>query len=344
MVMFNLLWFFVPLIFLLGIVTSYTDIRQGKIFNKHLLWALGILVAVYITILIGPWSLGENYFFNLGINLVIAFAVGFLFWHLGLWSAADSKLFTVYAVLIPLAVYSRTYYSLFPSLTLLINSFVPFFVGFSLKAFFTASIGRRKKFFSNVRLKDVFTLVMLIFVMMWIPSLIFQIFHVKLIFIINLAIMFVLAFILKKLFDENLIYVMVGLTVVRIIFDYAYVSTFGFLKQFSYLSILIIAIFVLINSSSQFFVKKVNIKKIRPGMILAGKVYDGKKEVKLEHPAEGLTMKDVRKILRLYKNKKIGDNVNIYQTIPFAPFMFAGALLTIVLRGDFLVSLIKLLT
>jgi len=340
----SLLWFFVPLIFLLGIVTSYTDIRYGKIFNKHLLWALGILIVIYIVILIGPWSLGEDYFFNFGMNLVIAFAIGFLFWHLGLWSAADSKLFTVYAALVPLIVYSRTYYSLFPSLTLLINSFVPFFVGFSLKAFFTASINRKRKFFSNVRLKDVLALVMLIFVMMWIPSLVFKIFHTRLIFIISLAIMFGLAFVLKKLFEENLVFVMIGLTIVRIIFDYAYVSTFGFLKQFSYLSILIVVIYVLINSGSQFFVKKINIKKIRPGMILAGKVYDGKKEIKLEHPAEGLTMKDVRKILRLYKNKKVGDSVNIYQTIPFAPFMFAGALLTIVLRGDFLISLVKLLT
>ena len=101
---------------------------------------------------------------------------------------------------------------------------------------------------------------------------------------------------------------------------------------------------MLINSSSQFFVKKIWINNIRPGMILAGKVYDGEKELKLEHPAEGLTIKDVKKIMRLYKNKKIGDEVNIYQTIPFAPFIFAGALLTIVLRGDFLISLIKLLT
>ena len=192
-------------------------------------------------------------------------------------------------------------------------------------------------------IKDVLNVVMIIFVMIWIPSLVFKIFHVRLIFVVSLAIMFGLAFVLKKLFDEKLIYVLGGLTVVRIIFDYAYVSTFGFLKQFSYISILIIVIFVLINSSSEFFSKKVNIKKLRPGMILAGKVYDGKKEVKLEHPAEGLTMKDVRKILRLYKNEKIGDNVNICQTIPFAPFMFAGALLTIVLRGDFLISLIKLI-
>jgi len=343
MVSFNLLWFFLPLIFLFGIVTSYTDIRKGKIFNKHLLLALGILVAIYVAILIGPWSLGKNYFFNLAINFIIALAVGFLFWHLGLWSAADSKLFAVYSALIPLMIYSSTYYSLFPSLTLLINSFVPFFVGFSLKAFFTASISRRRKFFSNVSLKDVLNLIMIIFVMMWVPSLIFQIFHIRLIFIVSLAIMFGLAFILKKLFDKNLIFVMVGLTIVRIIFDYAYISTFDFLKQFSYLSVLLLIIFVLISSSSQFFVKNINIKNIRPGMILSGKVYDGKNEIKLEHPAEGLTINDMKILLKLYKNKKIGDNISIYQTIPFAPFMFAGALLTIVLRGDFLISLIKLL-
>ena len=342
MVISNLLWFFLPLIFLVGIVTSYTDIRQGKIFNKHLLLALGILVTIYITILVGPWSLGEKYFSNLIINFAIAFVVGFLFWHLGLWSAADSKLFAVYALLIPLTIYSKTYYALFPSLTLLINSFVPFFIGFSLKSFLMAPLNQRKKFFSNIKLNDVLTLIMIIFVMMWIPALVLRIFNIRLIFILSLAIMFGFAFILKKLFDEKLIFVMTGFTILRIIFDYAYVSTWNFLTQFSYLTILLLIIFVLINSTSQFFVKKISIKKIRPGMILAGKVYDGKKEVWLDHPAEGLTAKDVKTLLKLYKNKKIGDEVDIYQTIAFAPFMFAGALLTIILRGDFLASLIKL--
>ncbi len=99
---------------------------------------------------------------------------------------------------------------------------------------------------------------------------------------------------------------------------------------------------------SKAFVSEIGILKIKKGMILAGPVYQKvgskKKVVDLEHPAEGLTEKDVKTLLKLYRGKKIDAKLKVHQTLPFAPFMFGGAILTILLRGNFISSLVSLFT
>ena len=58
------------------------------------------------------------------------------------------------------------------------------------------------------------------------------------------------------------------------------------------------------------------------------------KDVLFNIDAEGLTQKQVDQI------KNIGfEHITIYETMPFAPFMFFGALLTIIAKGNFLILL-----
>jgi len=89
------------------VVCSYTDIKYGKIKNNCILIGLAWVLIVYI--LLGIYSffyLGQmeniSYFGKMLLNGFITLILGYLLWHFRLWTAADAKLFTLYALLIPL--------------------------------------------------------------------------------------------------------------------------------------------------------------------------------------------------------------------------------------------------
>jgi Flp pilus assembly protein protease CpaA len=126
---------FLSIIFLIGLIISYQDFRYGKIKNKwivygfilglggyFLFWFLFIYNLVQITI---PLS---SYFLRVVINSGISLLVGFFIWRLNLWSAGDAKLFALFAFLLPLEFYRRSYLPYFPSFVLLLNIFIPILI------------------------------------------------------------------------------------------------------------------------------------------------------------------------------------------------------------------------
>lgn len=111
------------LIFLLGIFSSLSDIGEGKVPNRLLLFFF--LVAFPFRIF--QIFLEKEFLFFL--NFFFSILIGFLLWYWGIWGAADGKLFILYSFLIPLKFYPPFYF--FPSLILLRNLFFPIFL-FSL--------------------------------------------------------------------------------------------------------------------------------------------------------------------------------------------------------------------
>jgi len=122
--MFFLSLLFGSIIIFIGGVTSYEDIRYGKIKNK---WILSGLIGGILIFLLGI-SLGiiDNwaYIQKVIINTFIALVVGYLMWQYKLWAAGDAKLFALYAFLVPLNYYSNWYLEYFPSFVLLVNTFL----------------------------------------------------------------------------------------------------------------------------------------------------------------------------------------------------------------------------
>lgn len=142
-----------PMLFFIGLVTSYEDIRQGRIRNKWILlglgWGLGIFSLLiiwyfiaapvsefyYFKILARPLdSPAPVYTFNLAflqaslLNFFSALIVGFLLWRFNSWAAGDAKLFLVYSLLIPIFHYQPVAWPIFPSFALLINIFSVFLI------------------------------------------------------------------------------------------------------------------------------------------------------------------------------------------------------------------------
>ena len=141
---------FLPLLFFISFVISYEDVKYGKVRNKWILlgifWGLAVLfffliwyfIATPIThfyyfdILKLPpgsaapvFTVSLNYLGKVILNVAIALAIAFLMWRFKAWAAGDAKLFVVYALLVPLKYYWKSYLPYFPSFVLLINIFIP---------------------------------------------------------------------------------------------------------------------------------------------------------------------------------------------------------------------------
>ena len=73
-------------------------------------------------------SIRTGYFNELILSVFFALFAGFIMWYVGLWTAGDAKLFVAYTAIVPLSVYNYGYIKYFPSMTILINTFVHVFI------------------------------------------------------------------------------------------------------------------------------------------------------------------------------------------------------------------------
>lgn len=143
----NLLY--LPVLFFIGIITSYEDNKWGKIRNKWtffgLSWGLGVLVLFFLWNLVAE-PVSNFFYFNFlnkfldleffifqvdysfiwqsFLNIFIAILVSFLMWKFNAWTAGDAKLFMTYSALIPISYYWKSYLPFFPAFALMVNIFV----------------------------------------------------------------------------------------------------------------------------------------------------------------------------------------------------------------------------
>lgn len=131
-------YLFLPVLFLIGLVTSYQDFKEGKIKNKWIvlgmIWGLGIYILLLFWAILAPYLsqifsqqftvVLPSYILKVFINSAIALIFGYLLWYFNLWSAGDAKLFFVFSLLLPLKYYWKSALPYFPSFALLINIFI----------------------------------------------------------------------------------------------------------------------------------------------------------------------------------------------------------------------------
>ncbi|MCK5083141.1 MAG: prepilin peptidase [Candidatus Omnitrophica bacterium] len=113
------MYIFYPIIIGLGFFTSYTDIKSGKIRNKHLLFASVLGLIVYICLIIT-----KSYTFNINhfSNILFGTGIGLLLYFTKTWGAGDAKLFAVFCLLMPTERYSHFFP--FTSIVIFINIFL----------------------------------------------------------------------------------------------------------------------------------------------------------------------------------------------------------------------------
>ncbi len=92
---------FLPIIFFLGIINSYSDLKCSKIRNRWIVSGLFLGLICYIFLFF--WgNLSPFYLEKLLFNTLSAMFVSYIIWYFRLWAAGDGKLFILFSFLIPL--------------------------------------------------------------------------------------------------------------------------------------------------------------------------------------------------------------------------------------------------
>ena len=114
---------FLALAFAIAILGSVTDIRYGKVKNKHLLIALVVWIISSLIYTIA-WH-GEFVFpfYYYGLNFVLSIGFSIVLYYLDIWAPGDIKLFLLLVLIYPFSCYVCKPGNIFPSLDIVIFAF-----------------------------------------------------------------------------------------------------------------------------------------------------------------------------------------------------------------------------
>lgn len=346
--------FIIPLI-LLGLYTSYTDITLGKIRNKAILASTIYSLTIYLTITaffaFNILSANIQFLTETFTNMLSAAALGFFFWYFGLWHAGDGKLFTAYALLIPISIYQIGYLPYFPAFTILVNTFFPVFIFLVINIAFHSSSIKFKLIKESLTPRFMLETLLSIFVMLW-PLEYLASKNIYMNFFLIILIYYIVYMVAGKLINDRMLAALIILAIARLMIDKTYHSHNYAIFIFTLFAIFIILRVIILNLGFSSFTKKVLIKDLRPGMILAETIYKEDEKVKkkkklffsilsymLESESiikeqEGITEDNIKNLKKLSKEHADLKDVYIHETLPFAPFMFTGVLITLFIRGN----------
>ncbi|KKP27972.1 MAG: hypothetical protein UR15_C0033G0004 [Parcubacteria group bacterium GW2011_GWA2_31_28] len=321
-------------------------------------------------------KVNTNYLIELVANIGFAVIAGFSMWYFGLWTAGDGKLFIAYSALIPLSVYKYGYQEWIPSITLLINAFILgliFMLGLiiyklRLKELKKAILSFLKNFFQP---KQLLNSVVYLFAVYWIIEMLLSLIGIKQSYILKILLTLLLFSAMQKKLGKSSFYLTLALVLLRLAIDKS-IYSWAFLKNFIILIIiwrLIMGFFTggISELGRELFSKERNVKDLKPGMLLGEliekkekitkeelkalkkqeniEIIKNKKSYYIKKPktgfelnkfineeAEGLTKEQIEKI------RGIGIiKIKVAQTIPFAPLMFLGIILTLIAKGNLLI-------
>lgn len=109
----------VLLILLVCIITTFTDLKCGKIPNK----VIGLFGLIGVFLVVWYYMRNTNLIYLYIINLAIVFVLGLGMFILKFWGAGDAKLWLLITFLFPYECYRRTEYDIFPSAYILVLVF-----------------------------------------------------------------------------------------------------------------------------------------------------------------------------------------------------------------------------
>ncbi|MFP4118006.1 MAG: hypothetical protein ACLFTR_03710 [Candidatus Woesearchaeota archaeon] len=367
--------FLVPII-VLGLITSYTDIKSGMIRNKHIKYALyGAFVCHMILVMAyGNFRL-EGYSHYI-INSVFMLVISFIFWNVGLWTAGDAKLFFTLNVLTPPSFITTGYMGAFYGIVYFTNIFGLLLLFFLYKVIRNITMKEFKKC-----VKDTFNPRSIGFIALFV-------FGIGMIgryipqpqpsnFLTSSLIFFVILMLLRTFVKDKLIMVVAIMAIARLAIDYEKVVTpnfwINYLKQ---LAMLLVLKFLLLRASFYAFTKKVRIEDLKEKMFLAEDIIPDttnkkrKGEDRKDHTRytkrkmenltiisylqnrpfkfhkydknKGLSIENLDWLKEQRRNLKFGK-IRVYETMAFAPFIFAGVILTIIVQGNIFMQVARIL-
>ncbi len=349
-----------------AVIASITDIRSGIIPNKLTFTLIAVGIFGYLAYGILTDDLAPFLVSLKSISTI--FVVGYIFWMLGAWSAGDAKEFMFIAALIP--AYPAFLYSTFnPTiagypfvLTVFINTFLSIFPFIFLYSLYVAM--EKGLFFRFVEplknpvkyLETSFVLVAAMgvsaFFGMWILALpaLLLLYKIPRKYRISLSAAGILAYVypLSELWYSRASFI---------------------LTYFVIMLLFIVTIRLLLNSINvirkEALIEETKITDLEDGTIIAEEIYIRDGEVlrdnrsmieKIKDAAKtgsyqalfrkrgvgtgaaGVTEKDIELLKEYVKNGKLEDRTNIKKSMPFAPVILAGLVISLMI-GDAMLAL-----
>ena len=372
--------FLIPLI-LIGVITSYSDIKYGKIKNIHLFLGFLYILSLYFFLFLYSYFVihqpgNSKYLIDLAVNGSIAFFVGYLLWHFNLWAAGDAKLFFIYSLLIPLEYYSKNFVDYFPSSVLLTDTFLFICFVFFLKIFFKIAASclsyLRKSFslapfFLRINYKVFKTtiletgklflisgcfLVIMQLIMMKInivsQKLSFNSFLIYLLFFILQIVLF------KNLFKNKIFIAFIvfgGLLCVLVLIISNQIALLITIIKSSIFLLLFFGtgmqfVFLYIEKQE---INRVKVRQLHPGGFLASQslaeiTNKFKKHAQIDRLGSCHSdglTESQVKIVQELFKDDLKKELYVYRTFPFAPFMFSAFIFIILVKGSFLFFLLR---
>lgn len=352
---------FVITIVFFGLWVCYTDIKNGKI--KNIAIVLMIISGIILNLFISK-NLVEMPV-KVILNSSIALIFGYLIWLIGLWSAGDAKLFFAFSLIIPITAYNNFDASVFPSLSILINTFAPIALFFVIKSLLKPKIkkiiGFVKKYFLSRSIIDTSFFIFAFSVPM---DLLLSFFGIQISRVFEIILLIILLESLRKVKWIPFKHFTYIFSVLNVIFFFNEIANIDFVQKFILGLFIFQTIRVLLDYLTEIELSKsVKIRDLKKGMFLLDSIiekdgeyqkrsfsfismfnfiYSAKENMKSTINRK-LDEENIKKIRKLKKQGKLKfDDVRISQEIPFAPFMFLGVMITYFSQIIFLVHLITL--
>lgn len=298
------------------------------------------------------------------LNAALALVAGFLLWWFGLWAAGDAKLFGVLAAMLPLSTYSQAYMALFPAYVLIFNTFVSVMAILVLEmaARTVRQVARPTEDETQAWRKSLkwvrdntgqlllgFFGILFLFICIKTLRMVFRDAMSAYTALDNKPLVFLVLFLVFMPIARAMRRPWVGVPIVTgtlawIVYVGLYPTdtyNLGTVLSMGSLALTLITFYILYGIYLNVFdFKAVKVWELKPRMILARRTQEVLKEDEdlLDHKmgqvaADGLRPEQAEVLRRWWIDRDKGSVIWVSRTIPFAPALLMGTVLTVLLGG-----------
>lgn len=333
------------LILALGALTSYSDIKYKKAFNRQIMAFLLIGICVQVCSVI----LDASIWCSAILNCVLAIVISILFYALRIWAAGDSKLFITMILLIPYPLYMVEKSVFFPAFFVLEFVFTLAVAYILIESIVLLCIDCKEKkpvqlkaFLPDFSKESIVSWVAAFLLVDTCDALLFSYGNkvlaenTYLLVVVNILLVITVLSTLSKMITKN--WFSCALVAIRIALSLWLGIAFS---RITIWTIVVVTITMIMRKfTSQYNYRTIPVSKLEVGNVLAKSslifmipsAVKGLPKFTDETTRCRLNEEEVNAVKR-WENSKYGKStVTIVRTVPFAPFILGGTLLYFVFR------------
>jgi Flp pilus assembly protein protease CpaA len=370
-------YIFIAGIIIVGAITSYSDFRYGKIKNRVIIFGIAYAVLMNVFLFFSLEKVNPVAYAHYAVNSLFMLVLGFILWNIGLWTAGDAKLFFVFNLLTLPNFIQNYYLGFFYGLVYFVNIFGILLLYFTYKTiqkvsrqefiYSVKSTFKPRLFFVSMLFVFAFG-----FLYRFFPA------SLSSNFFLTIIVTFIVYSIIEVFFRKSMFYLFLAVAVLRVIIDNKHFFDYGFWLSLLVSTFVFVMLVFFVQRICYFaFTRKTKLKDLKEGMFIAEdiipvKIVELNEETKMQMENKndsgiryrkkrienltffaylknssfasfpynknlGLNTENL-KWLGSNKEKLMFRSIRVYDTMPFAPIIFAGVLATIIVKGNLFVA------